>query len=90
MTKKHFKAIAEVMEELGNMLIPLKLTLLHKKIVEIMADKLEKYNPLFDYQRFIFASGVDTLCEDCEAVMQYKNGYGLYCRECWGSNEPVK
>ena len=58
MTKKHFRAIAEVLSQLGERARALHLTGLHEYTVNEMANALQKYNKLFDRQKFLQACRV--------------------------------
>lgn len=57
MTKKDYELIASVMLELGEMLHPLKLYLLHEKICNILSEKLSSQNTRFDKEKFLKACG---------------------------------
>jgi hypothetical protein len=76
MTKKHFRAIAEVIRKYHTA----EITGNGYNLAEAMADILQNYNPLFDYNRFIEACNIKH-CEadECKNIAEQKLKNVWYC-----------
>lgn len=57
MTKKHFIAIAKILDTHGQKLKAIKKTLLHESLCKDMVEMLQNYNKNFDKEKFLKASG---------------------------------
>lgn len=59
MTKKHYEAIAKIMNEQGSKCHAIKLMGLQEQTCEQLADYFVTDNPKFDRTRFLQACGID-------------------------------